>query len=75
MIQPIGFLIERLLRIKEQPAVIGYSWVALWLILSTRLYFSEMVESGFYDDPDGWVAVPILTRFYNPRKNSLMPTY
>jgi hypothetical protein len=41
---------------------LGYVWVTTWLCLTARLYFGEMVASGFYDQ-GGWVAIPILTRF------------
>jgi hypothetical protein len=62
MLQPLGFRIEEFLRISERPAVFGYLWVVAWMTLTCPLYFSEMVESGFYDHLD-WVTVPVITRF------------
>jgi len=45
---------------------LGYAWTLTYLILTSRLYFSEMVESGFYEDArwggEGWLPLKVLRR-------------
>lgn len=62
--QPIGFAIEQhILDIRSRPAWQGYAWVTTWLVVTGNLYFADTVKAGFFDDPHGWVVVPVVERF------------